>query len=425
MPPNPRQVRWWILALLFTLTVLNFIDRQTLSVLAPVLRETFHMSDTEYGRIVSAFMLGMMAGEFPMGWLMDRRGVRTGLPFAALWWSAGAALHAAAGSVAQFSLFRFWMGTGECANFSGGMKVVSEWFPERERALATGIFNSGAMIGAAIAPPCIVFVTLRFNWRVAFLLPAALGMVWALVWRYSYAPLAARAGVTAAGRAPVEGGRSAAMRAPSNRELLARRQTWALMLCRLLVGPVVQFYWYWMPEYLFHSRGLSLAAIGMFAWVPYLFGDIGNIGGGWASGFLIRRGSGLNAARYATMAFGAACCLLSAAVVSAGSAAMAMAFICLVLFGHTFLSANMFAAISDIMPASAVGRATGLTGIAGGFSGLLFPLLTGYLIDRVSYVPVFFLAAAMPAAGVLALYATGGKIRAMEPPGAVEAAAMS
>ncbi len=390
-------IRWQILFLLFLITVINFIDRQTLSVVAPVLLQTFHMSNVDYSRMVSAFMLGMMLGEYPVGWMMDRFGARSGFSFAVLWWSIATGLHSIGRSVLQFSLFRFWMGTGECGNFSGAMKVVSDWFPESERALAVGIFNSGSMVGAVIAAPCIVYLTLHFGWRSAFLFPALLGAGWVLLWRAKYAPVA-------------EQRRVAIVPPPSNEKLLRRKEVWGLMLCRFLVGPVVQFYWFWTPLYLSRSRGLSLAEIGMFAWVPFLFGDIGSIGGGWAAGVLMRHGFGLSAARYITMYTGALCCLLSIGVVQAGTATMAIAFICLVLFGHTFLSANMFAAISDLIPKPSVGRVTGLTGIAGGLSGFFFPQLTGVLVDRISYVPVFFIAALMPLAGVLLLHGTVGSL---------------
>jgi ACS family hexuronate transporter-like MFS transporter len=191
---------------------------------------------------------------------------------------------------------------------------------------------------------------------------------------------------------------------PTNASLLRLRQTWALMGCRLLVGPVVQFYLFWMPEYLYRQRGLSLKQIGIFAWVPFLFGDAGSIAGGWVAGWLIRRGYSITAARRITMALGSAACLLSLAVVSSRSIAGAFAGICFVLMGHMFLSANMFAAISDVFPNNAVGRVTALTGIAGGLSGMLFPLLTGFLVDHFSYLPVFCLAAVMPLAGVALLF---------------------
>jgi len=412
--PVWRQVRWRILALLFLITVINFVDRQTLSVVAPTLRDTFLLSNTQYGFIGSAFMAGMLLAEFPMGYFMDKTGVRTGLSFAVVWWSIATSLHAAGRSFLQFSLLRFWMGTGECGNFSGAMKVVSDWFPARERALAAGIFNSGSMVGNLIAVPTITFLLLHYGWQMGFLLPGLLGILWVLLWRTGYYPLRTHPTVSEAERAYILSDHPPATPPPSNHVLLARKETWALMLCRLLVGPVVQFYLLWTPEYLVRVRHLSLAEIGLFAWVPFLFGDLGSIGGGWASGYLMRQGLTLNSARRTVMGFGAVCCLLSVAVVNASSAALAIVFICVVLLGHTSLSANMFAAITDLFPASAVGRVTGLTGIAGGLSGILFPSLTGILVDKISYTPVFVLAAILPAAGVVALFGLVGKLRPVE-----------
>ena len=412
LPPLWRQVRWSVLALLFLVTVINFVDRQSLSIVAPLLRESLKLSNTDYGIIVSCFMFGMMAGEFPMGWLMDRRGVRFGLSFAVTWWSAANALHALARSMVQFSLLRFWLGTGECGNFSGGMKVVSQWFPVRERALAVGIFNGGTMIGSIIAPPLLVWLTLSLGWRAAFLLPGLLGFAWVVAWRLFYYSPDAHPLVSSAERSYIrEGKEQGELPAPSNARLLGLRQTWALMLCRCLVGPVVQFYIYWLPEYLYRQRGLSLKTIGMFAWVPFLFGDIGSIAGGWVAGRLIRRGLSVTAARAITMGIGAGCCLFSLAVAQVGSTGAALAWICVVLAGHTFLSANMFAAISDLFPNNAVGRVTALTGVAGGLSGMLFPLLTGFLVDHFSYLPVFSLAAVMPLAGTAALFVVAGRLR--------------
>jgi ACS family hexuronate transporter-like MFS transporter len=274
------------------------------------------------------------------------------------------------------------------------------------------VFNAGSMIGSLITPPLIVYLTLHFGWRLAFVGPSLLGFFWVAVWRGFYRPLNAHPGVSPAEADYIRAGQTPAGSAPPpNRVLLGHVQGWGLILCRFLVGPVIQFYWFWMPTYLYQSRGLSLEAIGWFAWIPYLFGDVGSIGGGWAAGFLMRRGMSLAAARLTTMWAGAVCCAMSIAVAGANSAGVAIGFICLVMFGHTWLSANMFAAISDIYPEGAVGRMTALTGIAGGISGLLFPLLTGFLVDRFSYTPVFLIAAFMPAAGVACLGALARRFR--------------
>lgn len=414
MPPLWRQIRWRILLLLLAVTIVNFVDRQSLSIVAPILREKLALSNTDYGIIVSSFMFGMMLGEFPMGWLMDRRGVRFGLSFAVAWWSLANALHAFGQSMLHFSLLRFWLGTGECGNYSGGVKTVAQWFPVRERAFAVGVFNAGSMIGSVLAPPLIVWITLKFGWHAAFLIPSSLGFLWVGFWlKWFHAPAQHPRLSEAERRCIVEGSEQDSA-PPSNAQLLRVRQSWAVMLCRAFVGPVVQFYWFWMPEYFYRVRGFSLKLIGMFTWVPYLFGDFGSLGGGLAAGYLLHKGMSVNSTRRATMFLGAALCLSSLAVALAPGAGGAIALISTVMFGHTFLSANMFAVISDFFPKNAVGRVTALSGIAGGTSGMLFPLLSGYLVDRVSYLPVFAIAAFMPLAGVLALYALGGKVRRVD-----------
>ncbi len=406
-------MRWVILSLLFGVTVINFIDRQALSVLAPIIRDTFHLTNTQYGSIVSWFQLGMVAGEFPMGWLMDRIGVRAGLATAVVWWSIGNALHAGAGSLWSFRLLRFWLGTGECANYSGGNKVVAQWFPMRERALAIGIFNSASMIGSFIAPFLVIPIATRYGWRMGFLVPSLLGLFWVVAWWRLYRNPADHPRLSAAEARYIADGRPAPAAAgpPPNRDLLRLRQTWGLMLCRLWVGPVVQFYIYWMPNYFRDVRHLSIANSSYFNAVTFLFGDIGSIGGGLAAGWLITRGFQVHTARRATLLGGASLCLLSFAVPILHSIPLAIAAISVVLLGHTFLSANMFATVSDLFPDSAVARVTGLTGVTGGLSGIFFPYLTGVLVDRYSYVPVFFMAALMPLIGVVILILTAGDHR--------------
>lgn len=403
---NDRTIspqRWLILALLVAVTVINFLDRQTLSVLAPAIREMFHLSHTAYGRIVAAFQFGMMTGEFPMGRLMDRWGVRLGLSGAVLWWSVATGLHAFAKSGAQLSVLRFWMGTGECGNFSGGVKTVNEWFGAKERAFAIGIFNSGTMIGSIIAPPLVVLLAKTYGYRFAFIAPALFGLLWVPLWWRLYARASKEAGPASA--------TGDATKALGVFELLRLPQAWAVMACRFLVGPVLQFYWYWMPDYLNTARGLSLTQIGAFGWIPFVMGDIGSISGGWAAGQLIRRHFSLKSARQLTMYGGAILCLASFAVYFVPTAGQAIAVIGVVLFGHTFVSANMFAAVPDMFPDHLVGRVTGLHGLCGGLSGLLFPLLTGFLVDHFSYAPVFALAAVMPLAGVAALFTLSRGLR--------------
>ncbi|MCI0524757.1 MAG: MFS transporter [Acidobacteria bacterium] len=402
MPPLYRQVRWWILALLFLVTVINFVDRQALAVLGPDITAEYQLSNTDFGTIVSWFRFGMMVGEFPMGMLMDRAGVRIGLAIAVLWWSVGNGLHAIASSIWHFRLFRFWLGTGECGNYSGGNKIVASWFPVRERAFAIGVFNSASMFGSFVAAFLIIPIREHFGWRMGFLVPSLLGLIWVAVWWFVYRQPKDHPRLTEAENLYITSDVKPEIseQAPSNRQLLRLPQTWGLMLCRFWVGPVVEFYLYWMPKYFHDVRGLSVRNSAYFNSVTFVFGDIGSIGGGVAAAWLLKKGMEVKSARRSTLLFGAGLCLLSFLVPLTGNVAVAIALISLVLLGHTFLSANMFASVSDVFPNSAVARVTGLTGVANGLSGMIFPIVTGLIVDNFSYLPVFFMAAMMPLLGV-------------------------
>ena len=398
----PRSnARWFILSLIFAITVVNVVDRQTLSILAPVLRQVLHLSNEQYGRIVSALQFGLMSGEFPMGLLMDRWGARLGVSVAVLWWSTATGAQIFARNGLQFGLIRYWMGTGECGNYSGGMKTVMRLFARKERTLAIGIFNGGSVIGATVAPPLIVFLMQHYGFRTAFLVPAILGFLWVPVWWLAY------------GKEPKE--------PPVKQEdkvsswaMLRESSSWAVMGCRFFIGPVMQFYWYWIPSYLVNARHMSMSQIGVLGWIPFLMGAVGGVVGGWAAGLLQNRGFSTLNVRRITMYVSSVVCLTSLLVPYISHAGAAIVMIGVAILADNFLSANMFAAVTDLFPDNQVGRATGLTGIAGGLSGLMFPLLTGWTVDHFSYTPVFLMVAFMPLAGTLALFALGRKYRNLD-----------
>lgn len=395
--------RWFVLALLFAITVINFIDRQTVSVLAPVLRAVLHLSNEQYGRIIAAFQFGMMTGELPMGALMDRWGVRLGLMGAVLWWSGATGVQSLTRTGTQLGLARFWMGTGECGNYSGGMKVVARLFAKKERTLAIGIFNSGSMIGATIATPLIVYLMQHFGFRVAFLLSASLGLLWVPLWWFTYRePVKAEQKTAAA-----ELGRNAKLPNVPLRDLIANRSLWAVMLCRFFIGPVIQFYWYWIPSYLFSVRHLTMGQLGLLGWIPFLLGDFGGFAGGWSAGWLQKRSVSTYRVRQLTMYSSSILCIASLLVPHTASTAIAFLLIGIAMFADNFLSANMFGSMTDLFQERELGRVTGFSGVAAGLSGLLFPLLTGALVDRFSYAPVFFLVALMPLIGTGALFIFG------------------
>lgn len=383
--------RWLILGLLFTVTVINFVDRQTLSILAPVLRKALDLTNTEYGRIVSALQFGMMSGELPMGYLMDRWGARLGLSAAVLWWSAATGAQVFARTGVQYGFIRYWMGTGECGNYSGGIKCITRLFDKSNRTLALGIFNSGSMIGSTVAPPLIVYLLMRYGFRAAFLVPAAVGLVWIPAWWYLRGPERIDCGTEE--------------RVPT-RELLRSSSAWGVMACRFFHGPVLQFYWYWIPSYLVAVRHLSMTQVGFLAWIPYFLGDTGGVVGGWVAGLLLRQGMAMRDVRRWAL-FGASfVCLCSAAVPHMRSATAALLVMGVAIMAGNFFSAHMYGAITDLFPEPHVGRVTGFTGFAGGLSGLLFPLLTGWLVDRFSYTPAFAAVAVMPLLGAVFLFVT-------------------
>jgi ACS family hexuronate transporter-like MFS transporter len=332
-----------------------------------------------------------------MGYLMDRWGTRLGLSAAVLWWSTATGAQIFARNGVQFGFIRYWMGTGECGNYSGGIKTVTRLFDKKNRTLAIGIFNSGSMIGSTLAPPLIVFLMQRYGFRAAFLVPACAGLCWLPAWWFLH------------GSEPRPAHNE--LQRVSLREMLANSSSWAVMGCRFFHGPVIQFYWYWIPSYLVAVRHLSMAQMGALAWIPYFLGDAGGVIGGWAAGLLQRRGLGIRNVRRVTMYGSAILCLTSIAVPYARQASTALLLIGIAVLFANFFSANMYGAITDLFPEKQIGRATGLTGFSGGLSGLLFPLATGWMVDHISYLPAFISVAILPLLGAFSLFAIGRRYR--------------
>lgn len=411
-------LRWWILALLTASIAINFIDRQTFSVLAPVLRQEFGFTNTHYSIMVFCFLLGMGLMQIPIGILLDRIGPRRTFTLIVLGWSFTNAAHALGRTVWQFSALRLLLGNFECGNYSGGMKVISQWFPTRERALAGGIFNAGTLIGPVVAPPLVVWLTLQFNWKFAFVVPSSLGLVWLILWlRLFYEPrrhpriasdeLALIEG-DSAGVAP---SRPAPQTPPpvSLRMLLRYRQTWGVILIRAFSGPFSHFYWYWLPSYL-DDRGLSFELIGLLAWIPYMGGGVGNVFGGWLAGRLLRRGVSIDRTRKTCFVLGGALAASSALIPFVPYDGVAIALIWLSIFGSNIIEANYIGVVTDVFPGPVVGRLTGLTGVGDNIMSMTLMLVTGIVVDRFSYLPVFIAVGAIPVAEILALFWGVGRV---------------
>lgn len=372
--------------MLFLATVINYVDRQTLSVLAPELRDRFHMSNTDYSRIVFAFLLAYMIMQSGSGRIMDRLGTRRGFSLTIGWWSIAAVLHATANSALSFGAFRFLLGLGEAGNWPGGVKVVSEWFPPKERAFAIGFFNSGSTLGAIIAPPLVAWIALTWGWRQAFWMTGSLGFLWLVLWLATYhVPPAAAA---------ERGERPQIPWLP----LFRYKQLWGLVGSRMLADPVWWFYVFWLPEYLKRERHFGLAAIGYFAWIPFLTADIGNLLGGWLSGHLIRRGFPVLRARKVVMVASAALMVAGIPAVLCQDASLSLALISLVTMAYSMWAANVLTLPADLFPQQVVASVSGASGTGAAFGGMIFMLLIGIVVDRFSYVPVFIAAGIMPLA---------------------------
>jgi ACS family hexuronate transporter-like MFS transporter len=374
MNPSPR--RWLMISFAFWATVINYMDRQTLSVAAPVLREQFHMSNTDYSRVVFAFMLAYTISNGISGAVIDRLGTRLGYALCIAWWSIAAVLHAFARGTVSLGAARFLLGIGEAGNWPGGVKVVAEWFPERERALASGIFNSGSAVGAILAPPVVAYILLTFGWPTAFVVVGILGFVWLAFWWPIYKTPEIVRDEVATPPVPV-------------RELLRSRFVISLTFSKIFMDPVWYFYTFWFPEYLKNGRQFDMAAIGKYSWIPFMVAGVGNFAGGWLSGYLLRRGWSVTAARKSGVSFFAVLMMAAIPAVLVDNAWVSIALVSLAMMGYTGALANMLAMPADVYPKNAVASIWGLASMGSGFGGMLFTLITGWAVDHYSYTPVF------------------------------------
>ncbi len=405
--------RWRVAGLLFLATVINYVDRQTLSVAAPALTRELGISNTEYSNILTAFLVPYTAMYIVSGWLVDRWGTRAALAVFMAWWSAANALHGLARGAMDLSVFRFLLGMGESGNFMAAGKAVSEWFPAKERAIANGLVNAAAATGAVISPPLIAWMTLRFGWRYAFVLTGGLGFLWLAFWLVHYRLPAAHPRISAAERAYILEGRGAEKqeRIPY-RVLLRSRHVWGLLVSRVFADPVWWFYLFWLPKYLQDVRQFTLAEIGMVAWIPYLSGDLGSIFGGWLSGRFIARGTPVLKARRSVM-IPAALLMPVGILVAYLPSTPALAAICVVTFGHMAWKTNLMTMTNDIFPVSMVGSAAGVVGLGSGLAGALSTPVVGRIVDAFGYQSVFWVM------GFLHVVATGivmGTVRGSRSP---------
>lgn len=387
------HLRWWIAALLFLSTVINYIDRQTLSVLSPVLTRELNLSPIEYSNILTAFLAAYTVMYVGSGFLVDRWGTRLSLSIFMVWWSVANMLHAFAQGVWSLGILRFLLGMGESGNFMAAFKAVSEWYPAKERAFVNGLINGGAAIGAVIAPPVITWINGKYGWQPAFVVTGSLGFVWLAFWLYLYHPPETHPRITEEERAYVlaDPAVSASTARVPWQEVLKYPQTWGLLLARFFSDPVWWFYLFWLPKYLVEQRGFTMAEMGMMAWMPYLAADAGALVGGWTSGRLIAKGRDPLKARMMVMLPFAMLMPLSLAVNHAPSRTLTLTLICIVTFSHMAWKTNQTTLTNDVFPKPMIGTVAGILAFGNGLGGTLFTWMTGYVVQWFGYEAIFVL----------------------------------
>jgi ACS family hexuronate transporter-like MFS transporter len=389
------NLRWWITALLFFSTVINYMDRQNLSILARTIQNDLKITDMQYSWVVQAFLLAYTLSYLFAGRLTDYLGTRVSMACFVVWWSIADMMTSMTRGVVSLGFFRFLLGIGEPGNYTAAPKAVSEWFPPKERGLVVGIYTAGATLGATIAPPVIAYLATQFHWRAVFLFTGSLGLIWVLPWLWLYRKPEEHPRLSDEERNLIKEENAAAGESdavpPGGRwhYILGRKETWLLMVGRMLTDPVWYFYLFWFPKYLTDARHLTLAEVGRIAWIVYLAADIGCILGGYLSGVLIKRGFAPARSRIWVMTLAAILLPLSPLVNSVSSPLMAVMIAGTAAFAHLAWQISLSTLIVDLYPKPYVGTVFGLVAAGSGFGGMISTNLVGQAVTHYSYAPVF------------------------------------
>jgi ACS family hexuronate transporter-like MFS transporter len=395
------RYRWTIVLILFLAATVNYIDRQVIGVLKPTLSSEMHWSDVDYGNIVTAFQVAYAIGMVSMGRLLDKLGTKTGFALAAALWGVAAMGHGLAGSAVGFAVARFALGLGEAGMFPAAVKAIAQWFPKRERAFATGLFNSGTNVGAILCPLLVPVIVGAAGSRTAFVVTGALALGWVGLWLAVYARPNEHPRMTATELAYIQSDPVKTFPKIPWRYIYLKRQTMAFALGKFLTDPIWWLYLFWVPDFLHRRHGLNLTQMGAPIVTIYLMSDVGSIFGGWLSSRLIKSGVSVNAARKTAML---ACASLVAPLVFAAnvdSVWVAAVLVGLATAGHQGFSANLFTLTSDLFPEKAVGSVVGLGGMAGAIGGIFIAQVAGRVLQATGSYYVLFLAA--PSAYLVAI----------------------
>lgn len=380
------KYRWIVCALLFFATTVNYIDRQVIGLLKPTLEADFGWSETDYSNIVMAFSAAYALGLLLFGKVVDAIGTKMGYIVSVVFWSIAAMLHALVNTTLGFGAVRAFLGISEAGNFPTAIKATAEWFPKKERAFATGIFNSGSNIGAVVAPVMVPWILGMYGWRQAFVWTGALGFIWLVFWIIFYEIPSKQKRLSTAEfeyiHSDVDEKTETNIASPSWKTLLGIRQTWAFVFGKLLTDPIWWFFLFWLPSYFSEAYNIDLKKPNLHLVIVYTATTLGSIGGGYLSSYLIRKGWAVFKARKASMLFFALCVVPIMTAQFAGNVWIAVALISLAAAAHQAWSANVFTTVSDMFPKNAVSSVVGIGGMAGSIGGMLFPLLVGNLLDH-------------------------------------------
>jgi MFS transporter, ACS family, hexuronate transporter len=404
----------WVIAILLCLsTLINYLDRQAIGVVSVDIRREFSLNEQDYSYILTWFFFAYAVMYAGSGYILDRLGTRKGFALFVSGWSIAQLLHGFATGKWTLGAFRFLLGLSEPGAWPAAAKAVSEWFPAEKRALGIGIFNSGTSLGSLLAPITVSMIAIHFGWRSAFVFTGLAGLVWLALWLLTYWPPDQNRWLSSKDYAelkPLLPPPTEARPADAKRihwlALLRERGCWTLVLTRFFTDPVIYFVIFWLPEYLRKERGFDLAMVGKYSWVPFAFGGIGYVLGGWLSGRLMRAGWSIARARKFVMALGAAVMPVAMLTPFVPNAALAIGATCFITFGHALWTANLQTIPTDIFPGHEVGTVSGFTGSGGAIGGMLAQLGTGYLVVHFSYAPVFLLAGLMHPLSAVLTYAT-------------------
>ncbi|MCI0393121.1 MAG: MFS transporter [Acidobacteria bacterium] len=388
-----KHLRWYICALLFFAATINYLDRQVIATLKPTLQQQGIWDEVGYSWVVFSFQTAYAIGLLAAGRVMDWLGTRKGFSLSVIFWSIAAMGHALASTVMGFSFWRFMLGLGEAGNFPASIKTVAEWFPKKERALATGIFNAGTNVGILVAAAIVPPITLAFGWKWTFVVTGLVGFVWLAVWMALYRRPEEHQRLSSEELAHIQSDPPDKEARVPWAQLFPHRQTWAFAIGKFMTDPIWWIYLFWLPDFLNKNYGIDLKNVGLPLIIVYLIADIGSVAGGWLSSTLIKRGWTINRARKTAMLI---CAIAVVPVVFAAEASnvwVAVLLIGLATAAHQGWSANLFTTTSDMFPRKAVGSIVGIGGMAGAIGGMLISKVVGYILQWTgSYVPIFIIA---------------------------------